>query len=234
MKFKTISTIIPSDPATWMDKIFLTFDIDWAHDQVLEDAIDLVEQAGVAATWFVTHETPLLKRLRANPEFELGLHPNFNFLLQSDYRNGSNVEEVVDRLLHIVPEAVSIRTHSLIVSSPLLAMFKKKGLTHDSSLFIPASSGLILKPFIDSLQMIRCPYVFGDYSSCMEDVGKKDSFNMLRIFNFHPIHVFLNTKSLNCYEKARPYFTDPVKLCGLKNSGNGVRRYLLGLVGGGI
>ena len=72
--FSTLSNIDPADQATWEGKIFLTFDIDWACDEVIEDSIVLVESVGAAATWFVTHETPLLERLRNNPAFELGIH----------------------------------------------------------------------------------------------------------------------------------------------------------------
>ncbi len=77
--FKNISSIVVNEEHTWKDKIFLTFDIDWANDDVLNDTIDLIERSDIAATWFVTHDTPVLNRLRANPRFELGIHPNFNF-----------------------------------------------------------------------------------------------------------------------------------------------------------
>jgi hypothetical protein len=232
MKFETISAIIPSDPSTWKDRIFLTFDIDWAHDQILQSTIDLVEQAEVAATWFVTHDTALLGRLRANSNFELGIHPNFNFLLQGDSQNGSNAEEVIDRLLKIVPEAKSIRTHSLVTSSPLLAMFKEKGLTHDSSIFIPADSGININPYLDISKVIRCPYFFGDYSSCIKET--KDIFfanDNLSIYDFHPIHVFLNTESILRYEKSRLYFNDPGALLEFRNINNhGVCDQLLRLL----
>ena len=88
--FRTISSIQVDNASSWEDSIFLTFDIDWVHDSLLAETIDLVEQARVKATWFVTHDTPLLDRLRANQKFELGIHPNFNFLLEGDVRNGRN------------------------------------------------------------------------------------------------------------------------------------------------
>ena len=73
--FKCISEILPGDPLTWESKLFITFDIDWAHDEVLSDTIDLIEQADVAATWFVTHDTTLLERLRNNPKIRIGHSP---------------------------------------------------------------------------------------------------------------------------------------------------------------
>lgn len=71
--FGNIGEIDLENPSSYQ-KIFLTFDIDWASDEVLEYCIDIIEKANVKATWFVTHETPLLERLRANPNFELGIH----------------------------------------------------------------------------------------------------------------------------------------------------------------
>lgn len=95
MKFSTFKKIVVDDPRTWTDAIFLTFDIDWAHDEVLNDTIDIVERAGVAATWFVTHDTPVLERLKHNPNFELGIHPNFNYLLQGNSKNGKTARRGV-------------------------------------------------------------------------------------------------------------------------------------------
>ena len=80
-RFGLIREIRPERPETWRGRVFLTLDLDWACDGVLEDTIDLVEGEDVSATWFVTHDTPLLERIRSNPRFELGIHPNFNGLL---------------------------------------------------------------------------------------------------------------------------------------------------------
>ena len=89
MHFGKVSEISLEEPSSY-EKVFLTFDIDWASDFVLEYCIDLIESAQVKATFFVTHETPLLERLRENPNFELGIHPNFNPLLEGDFRYGKN------------------------------------------------------------------------------------------------------------------------------------------------
>lgn len=49
--FSSLVKIDASDPSTWRGKIFLTFDIDWANDEVLADFIELVESAAVPAAW---------------------------------------------------------------------------------------------------------------------------------------------------------------------------------------
>ena len=61
-QFSTISAIAINRETSWNKKQFLTLDIDWANDTVLNDTIDLVESFDVAATWFVTHQTPVLDR----------------------------------------------------------------------------------------------------------------------------------------------------------------------------
>lgn len=61
--FSNISSIYPEKISTWKNKVFLSFDIDWAHDEVLKDTIEIVKKANVASTWFVTHDTPVIEGL---------------------------------------------------------------------------------------------------------------------------------------------------------------------------
>ena len=43
------------------DKIFITFDIDWAADDVIAYCLNLLEKNDIKATFFVTHETKMLE-----------------------------------------------------------------------------------------------------------------------------------------------------------------------------
>ena len=235
--FGLVGSVDPALPASWDGRIFLTFDIDWADDAVIEATIDLVEQAGVPATWFVTHDTPVLARLRANPSFELGIHPNFlPLLMQGNPRNGATAGEVVDRLLEIVPEAKSVRSHSLIQSGRLLELFRDKGLTHEANSFIPEQSGMALRPWIDWFGMIKVPYFWEDDFWCeaparasIEEVHARPG---IRGYDFHPIHVFLNTDRLSRYEEARPAFGDAEALERHRNLETaGVADMLRGVLG---
>jgi len=58
-------------------EIFLTFDNDWAHNDIIKDTVNLVEEFNVCATFFVTDNIPQLERIKANSNFTLGIHPNF-------------------------------------------------------------------------------------------------------------------------------------------------------------
>ena len=160
--FSSISKVDPEDSSTWVNKLFLTFDIDWAHDEILKDTLNIVREASVPATWFVTHAIPVLNDIRALQSQELGVHPNFNPLLDGVSNNGDNAEKIVKALLDIVPEAKSIRSHSMTQSSRLLDLFQTSGLTHEVNHFIPYHAGVELKPWVLWNQLCKVPYFWED------------------------------------------------------------------------
>ena len=212
---------------------YLTLDIDWAHDDILIDAIDLVEAHQVSATWFVTHDTPQLSRLKSNPNFELGIHPNFNFLLNGDDHSGKDAEDVVDRLLAIVPEAKCVRSHSTTQSSGLLDLFRRKGLTHECNSFIPVQSGIELKPWRLWSGITCVPYSWEDDVACL--YGPDNAMPMsrlvelagIKVFDFHPVHIFLNTENIDRYEKTRALRRSPQQLSSHRYEGEGTRTRFL-------
>ncbi|AEP09346.1 polysaccharide deacetylase WbmS family protein [Micavibrio aeruginosavorus] len=232
-KFATIKSINLNNRQSWEDRLFLTFDIDWASDDVLNYTIDIVEQHDVAATWFVTHDTPVLERLRQNKKFELGIHPNFNFLLNGDFRLGSNFSEVIDRMLEIVPEATSVRSHSMTQNSNILDAFYKRGLTHDCNHFVPEQTDMILIPWLLWNDIIKVPYFWEDDVFCLYSQNTPLQILSFRegvkVFNFHPIHVFLNTENLDRYEGSRDHHRDINKLKSYIFDGHGTQNNLLDL-----
>ncbi len=64
-------------------EIFLTFDMDWAIDEVLDDFYNLICGLDLCGTIHVTHKTKFLDKFRQDRErrLECGIHPNFNELL---------------------------------------------------------------------------------------------------------------------------------------------------------
>jgi hypothetical protein len=233
---RTISSISVDAEADWSRAPYLSIDIDWAHDDVLADTIDLVEEYRVPVTWFVTHDTPLLARLRSRPDFELGIHPNFNFLLSGDGRAGRDAAEVLDRLMAIVPEAKSVRSHSTTQNSGLFDLFTRRGLTHECNAYIPVQAGMALKPWRLWSDLTRVPYSWEDDVACL--YGPNDAWPMsrlvglegIKVFNFHPIHIFLNTEHLDRYEATRLFHRDSAKLRDLRFPGAGTRTALTELL----
>ena len=232
--FGKISEIDPLIPLSWQNRVFLTFDVDWAHDEILSDTLDLVEQAGVSATFFMTHETPLIERIYENEKLEMGIHPNFNFLLQGDNCKGGTINEVIENVLKFIPNCKSVRSHSITQSGPISEAFRKLGITHESNDYIPEFSGIGLKPWVSANNMIKAPFSWTDEYAW--DIKKNKDFKLLSIkenlsiYNFHPIHVFINSNGSELYNKLRKYHKVPSKLKLYKHSGYGTRNRLLDLI----
>lgn len=227
-RFATLSSIEPDDPRTWQDRIFLTIDLDWAADEVVLDTIQMLEAAGVAATFFVTHATPLLARLRRNPKFELGIHPDFNGLLDGTASQPRSAVSVIDNLLALVPEAKAVRSHSMTQSSRLLDLFRNAGLTHESNHFIPAHTGIALKPFRHWNGLVRAPYFWEDDVALAYKVGPEIEelaleAQRLKVFDFHPIHIALNTADMEHYERTRSVHGDWAAIQDRMFEGTGIR-----------
>jgi len=208
-KFSKISDINIEDDNSWRETLFLTFDLDWCSDEVLSYTLDIIEKSDIKATFFVTHNTKLLDRMRANENIELGIHPNFNFLLNGDFRQGGNIGEVVAFYKKIVPEAISVRSHALTQGSIILDTFEEMGLIYDCNTLFPLIGG-VLNPYRYSRELIRVPHIFEDdvqeqYDKSW-DINRYIEYKGIKVFDFHPIHIFLNSRSLDRYELVRPDF----------------------------
>jgi hypothetical protein len=218
------------------DDIIFTFDLDWCSDEVLSYTLDLIEKYNVKAIFFVTHKTKLLERMRKNPNIELGIHPNFNFLLNGDFRYGKNINEVIKYYKDIIPEAKSVRNHSITQNSIILDGFYKYGLKYDFNIFIPFTSNIKLKPYKDEVSgLIRVPYFWEDDVHCISewdwDIKKFLNYEGLKVFNFHPIHIFLNTEKIERYENAKLYLQNYKELKKFVNKKKyGIKNFFLDLI----
>lgn len=198
--------------------IGLTFDIDWAPDQVIDDLLNLLTKYNAKATLFATHLTPVLEGLDAE-QFEIGIHPNFNHLLNGQGK-GTNFKGIIDEIKNWFPQSKGARSHSLVHSSPMLSYLKTIGIEYESNLYtyyqhLPAFS------YVEDL--IRIPYFFADDVHAM---SKKDfsiqalelSHSIPNVFDFHPIHIYLNTPTIEHYEKAKSYYQQPSELLKHRNT----------------
>lgn len=236
MKFDFIKNIDLKEDGSWQDSVFLTLDLDWVIDEVLEEVVELLDRYGVKATLFVTHDSRLVSDLKQSDNFEIGIHPNFNPLLSGDYTYGKNFKEVIAYYKQLEVNATSIRSHSLTQNSLILDEFCNQGFTHECNLYIPHQSSLILKPFNhwkDAL--IRVPHFWEDDVHLVYN----HSWNLdelltqadLKVFDFHPIHVFLNTNHIDRYNQAKSSFKDYKELKKFKNNSTvGIRNYFMNLI----
>ena len=229
-KFKLISSIEVDNLATWENKLFLTFDIDWAHDEVISDTLNLLYNNDVPATFFATHESPVLKSVIEDNKHEVGIHPNFNDLINNTCV-GENAESRLKYLLDLFPSAKSIRSHSTTWSGVIQELVLKYEITHESNTFIPWQSNMSLKPWKLWNELTRVPYFWeDDVGILFKETNALSSILKLpglRVFDFHPIHVFLNTESLDRYERTRHLHQNPKELIKYRFDGYGTRSKLV-------
>ena len=233
MEFGLISEIT-IDPKTWRDKIFITIDIDWAHDDIIIDTLSIVENFEIPVTFFSTHNSELIDSLTKNEKYEIGIHPNFNFLLHGEAEYENTYEKVIDKLMHSFPNATAVRSHSLAQSGPIQNYFSKSALTHDCNDMIPEYSGIKLCPWESIHGMLKVPYCWADEhawkSEQTDDFSKILNTDGLVVFNFHPIHIFLNTENLQRYESTRSEHVNPKSLIRKRFNGFGTRSRFINLL----
>ncbi|MDR1703282.1 MAG: hypothetical protein LBS19_01170 [Clostridiales bacterium] len=203
-----------------MNDIFLTFDIDWACDAVIEHTLDILEERDIGATFFATHQTPVLERIRANKFMELGIHPNFNKTLSGEERKP--YRQILDEILKIVPEAVCERAHALTHNSLIAAELNRRGILYDSNMYIPLSARMPIAPFYAPSGTLTVPFFFADdiYFFHQKERPPVEAYfagDGLKVFDFHPIHIFLNAVSADTYQQSKAVSTDIDALKRLKN-----------------
>jgi hypothetical protein len=234
--FEKIKNINLMSKESWVKNNFLTFDLDWCCDEVLNYTLDIIEKYNLKSTFFITHKTILLSRMQTNNNIELGIHPNFNHLLTGDILYGKNVNEVVQYYKNIVQSATSARSHSMTQNSLILDAFESNNIKFDCNTFIPFSSKIETKPYKHwTNNLIKIPYFWEDDIHCLYnwdwDVAQYLNYKGLNVFDFHPIHIFLNTETLDRYNIAKPYLQDYKKLCEFRNTETyGIKDFLIDLI----
>ena len=177
----------------------LTFDIDWAPDEVVQHCLDILGEADVRATFFATHRSKLIDTIESFGH-ELGIHPNF---MPNFHGKGKPYRETIDELMAIFPQARGVRFHSLGYSAPVLDYCFQSGIKYDSSVFLPFQA----QPYLEYTGIRRIPFIESDLQTVIDQSGFAKT-NLLAdsslpfVYVFHPIHVFLNTYSMNHYSVA--------------------------------
>lgn len=181
-----------------MREIAITIDTDWAPDFVIDQMAEQIVASSVAATWFITHDSAATRRLKEEPLFEVGLHPNFG----PGSSHGATPTEVIAYCNDLCPDATSFRTHGLVQSTNLIGqILAQSSLRIDSSLFLPGARNL--EPVQHLWQgeiLTRLPYFWEDDFYYQDENVDWDPEAWvlapgLKVFDFHPIHFLLNSRT---------------------------------------
>jgi len=206
--------------------IALSLDIDWAPQEVLGDALGLLARYGLKCTLFATHEC----RLPNGEGFEVGLHPNIASL--------DEAEGKIAALKGCYPQARGIRNHGLFSSFYLYETYRKLGINYESNHLCQSQEGL--RCFHMPGGIAQAPICFMDDVHLRflggQEVGREIPFRggwledeSVKVFAFHPVHLFLNTRSLAHYQEAKPHYQDALRLQDFQHSGPGIRGLFTGL-----
>ena len=215
-----------------MHNVFVTVDVDWAPDWAMNLLLDRLLEQGVRSTWFVTHDSPVLDRMREHRELvELGIHPNF----QSASSHGSTPAEVVRECMRMVPEAVTARTHCLVQSTPIFqTMVDESPIGLDTSLYLRGARDVEASelPLDHGNAIVRLPYVWeDDLEFFARDpqwdggafLASRHSPSETTVIDVHPIHFALNSCNQTNY-KALKSFRGDTRLVSQSDAADFVHR----------
>ena len=181
-----------------------TCDTDWNHDNALVAIFDLFRKHGVKLTVFATHRSETYERY---DNLQIGLHPNF----LPGSTHGATVDEVLDHVFGLFPQAETYRSHSYYDSQQLSDRMAQRGIRYDANLSLYMQDRL--EPLRHCHGALRFPSFFDDnihlhHGGSWDFAAIKDRLLTpgLKIFNFHPYPVALNIPSFAGYAEKRHLF----------------------------
>jgi hypothetical protein len=216
--------------------IVLSFDVEWSADTVIDDTRALLDERGIAGTFFVTHDGVKV------PGHERGIHPNFRrdgdlyrSLPKAGERSDAAVHEhIVSSALAFAPEAKGVRSHSLFFDSTLLPLYTRLGIEYDATLRLELQPEL--RAFWKQHGIVEIPTYYADYFDLASGTTGFDLANVglqqpgMKVFDFHPNLVYTNATTLDAYNATRPFYHDPEQLLQARQSGRGTRTLFIELL----
>ena len=201
-------------------------DTDWISEKGLGQVLDDFFE-DVPVTVFATGP---YSSLNESDLREIGVHPNYEH---------STPREALEPLLSEFPSAVGHRAHSLHYTERLRPLFYEFGISYDSAFMHYFKTDV--QPSMIGRGVVELPQYFmdmfhlemsrGKSTSETWDIGQVDFESAgLRIFNFHPVHLLLNTGTEEHYFDSKEHYQDTARLQGLANNDEGAATFLTALV----
>lgn len=218
-------------------KVAITLDIDWASDACLEYAFETIAAFKIPITVFLTGKSNFINQLAKANGWELEPHPNY--LPHSDH--GLSQDEVTAHVRKFVFHTYGLRMHRYFVPNNFTIDAFLPWITYTSN---DVSHLTAKNPFINKWGIIEIPIFFEDglyslknESFSVEDIMKQIDNDHYYVFNFHPIHIALNTREYAVSRKLkdtlprREYNTlDKERLLAMRYDGYGMHNLLIDLL----
>lgn len=100
------------------------------------------------------------------------------------------------------------RSHALVSSSHITKTLYDCGIRYELNCYIEPCKGICVYPWLFQ-GVLQVPFFYEDDVYLLANNNNRPQFyldhsiRMYRVFNFHPIHLFLNSESLERYERIR-------------------------------
>jgi|SRR3972149_1564394 len=202
----------------------ISIDVDWAIQPLIDDVSKILDNFKIHGTFFLTNKINYSNL----SNHELAIHPNFE--------GSTNFEAILEKTLRILPtnNCKGSRSHKLYYNSSLPQIYQKFGLEYDSNYILPNYE----KPipfFIPHSKILEIPFFFGDDALLTNNsnfnLNKIDLHdNGVKVFMFHPIHIFLNSNSIHSYQNIKNNYDNFEYLNSQKNSKEGIRSFFIELL----
>jgi hypothetical protein len=184
-----------------LNSIFLSFDIDWAPDYMIENLLKITKNHNL--TIFNTHNSKILKFLNKK-KITLGVHPN----IQKNSSQGNNLNKVKNFIKKLGSVKYS-RFHLLGHSYNDLRFFAKSGVKIDSSVLI-YNQAYLTPTYHPDIDLVRVPYIWEDGMTHNFKINMKKSLDLnspgIKILDFHPLDIYFNTWSISHRNEIKKYF----------------------------
>lgn len=182
----------------------ITIDIEWSSQDLIDNILDILNEYKIKSTLFATHKAELGNR------HEIALHPYF--------KSPTTYENTLNKMIELFPKAKGIRSHRLLSEETLLLMYKQTKIQYTSNYQMTNLSNITPLKTIHGI--LEIPIFYIDWTHLMDTkIYKKislDSLNLqsggLKVFDFHPIHIFLNSESMQRYDKIKKWYNNPKEL----------------------
>lgn len=194
--------------------IALTATTEWSPSPVIEDTLDLFKEVNIPATFFSTHDDGL--DLGSN--FERALHPNF--------KKNKDDEVILDEISSVYDNAIGVRSHSLHIYTGLREFYKEQDIRYESNYLMYGEENI--DPFWMYDGVVQFPIKFMDDMWLRRGSKQTDIQNILdgdglKILAFHPVHIFINSPTIDYYESNKEHYNDAEQLRNNRYGGEGVR-----------
>ena len=169
---------------------------------MIKDLLDIFRRNRIPLTVFVTHESKIIeKEYSGRRRRFVGLHPNF----LKGSTHGEDYMDIISNVVNIWGDARGFRSHSFYDHNRISDEFVRRGFKYVSNLSLDLQPDIV--PLRHVSGIIRFPLFFEDYGylSRYETFNFSELVNSLncngmKIFDFHPIHICMNTPSIDYYE----------------------------------